>query len=87
MPISVGDKANFETLLEAVLDGDVALLECQLVITGQPATVICALNREPNQSLAFVPIAQLFAGDPYSLLHPPHPDRPGFASQDEVQQQ
>ena len=87
MPLSVGDKANFETLREAMLNGDVALLECQLISTGQPAAVICAVNRESEQSLTFVPIARLFAGDPYALLNPPHPDQLGFASQDEVKQE
>lgn len=87
MPLSVGDKANFETLREAMLNGDVALLECQLVGTDQPAAVICAVNRESDQSVAFVPIAQLFVGDPYTLLNPPHPNQPGFASPDQVQQE
>lgn len=87
MPLTAGDNANFETLREAMLNGDVALLECQLVSTGQPAAVICAVNRESDQSLAFVPLAQMFAGDPYTLLNPPHPDQPGFASQDQVHQE
>jgi len=73
MPLSNGDKANFETLREAVLNGDVALLECRIVGTDTPAAVICAVNQESDHSLTFVPIAQLFAGDPYTLLDPPHP--------------
>ncbi|MES2793336.1 MAG: DUF6117 family protein [Planctomycetota bacterium] len=84
MPLPVGDKANFETLREAILHGDVALLECQLVSTGKTAAVICAVNREPGPSFGFVPLAQLFAGDPYTLLNPPHSDQPGFAAQNLV---
>lgn len=87
MPLSDGDKANFETLRQAIQNGDVALLECQLVSTGASTAVICAVNHEPDQSLAFVPIAQLFAGDPYTLLNPPHPGHPGFASQGDVSSQ
>ncbi len=87
MALTAGDQANFETLREAMLNGDVALLECQLVSTGQSAAVICAVNRESDQSLAFVPIAQLFPGDPYTLFNPPHPNQPGFASPDQVQQE
>lgn len=79
MPLSDGDKANFETLRAAFQHGDVALLECQLISTGEPSAVICAVNREAEESLAFVPIAQLFAGDPYTLLSPPHPTQSGFA--------
>ncbi len=74
MPLSDGDKANFETLRQAVQNGDVALVECQLVSTGASTAVICAVNREASESLSFVPIAQLFSGDPYTLLNPPHPD-------------
>lgn len=87
MPLSDGDKANFETLRAAFEQDDVALLECQLVRTGASAAVICAVNREADESLAFVPIAQLFAGDPYTLLNPPHPVHPGFAAQGDVSSQ
>lgn len=73
MRLSDGDKANFETLRQAFQQGDVALLECQLAATGEPTAVICAVNRGADQSLAFVPIAQLFADDPYTLLTPPQP--------------
>lgn len=84
MPLSDGDKANFETLREAMQNGDVALLECQLVCTGTSTAVICAVNREAGESIAFVPIAQLFARDPYALLRPPHPDHSGFATEDDA---
>ena len=84
MPLSDGDKANFETLRQAVQNGDVALVECQLVSTGALTAVVCAVHREPDQSLSIVPIAQLFAGDPYTLLNPPHPDRPGSAATEEI---
>ena len=84
MPLSPGDKANFETLQTAALHRDLALMECQLVSTGEAVAVICAVNRELDQSFTFVPLAQLFIGDPYSLLNPPHPDQPGFAPQEDV---
>ncbi|MDB5336022.1 MAG: hypothetical protein JWN70_1641 [Planctomycetaceae bacterium] len=87
MPLSDGDKANFETLRQAFQNGDVALLECQLVSTGALTAVICAVNREASESLAFVPIAQLFAGDPYTLLNPPHPGHPRFAALGDVSSQ
>lgn len=84
MPLSEGEKANFETLRAAFEQGDVALLECQLVRTGESTAVICAVNREPDQSLAFVPIAQLFAGDPYTQLNPRHPVHSGFANENDA---
>ncbi|MDB5337366.1 MAG: hypothetical protein JWN70_2985 [Planctomycetaceae bacterium] len=75
MPLSVGDKVNFETLREAMFNGDVEHLECQLMSTGESAAVNCAVNREPDQHFAFVPPAQLVGGDPYTLLNPPLPDQ------------
>ena len=87
MPLSDGDKANFETLRQAIQNGDVALLECQLVTTGASTAVICAVNHEAGESVAFVPIAQLFAGDPYTLLNPPHPNQTGFAPPGDVSSQ
>ena len=84
MPLSDGDKANFETLRAAFEQSDVALLECKLVGTGECTAVICAVIREPDQCLAFVPIAQLFAGDPYTQLNPPHPDHSGFATENDA---
>jgi hypothetical protein len=84
MSLTDSNKSNFETLRQAIKNGDAALMECQLVSTGEPVAVICAVNREVDQSLTFVPIAQLFASNPYSLLNPPITEQPGFATQDDV---
>jgi hypothetical protein len=84
MPLSNADKSNFETLRQAVQNGEAALMECQLVSTGEPVSVICAVNRDAAESFAFVPIAQLFSSNPYTLLNPPATDRPGFTGQEEV---
>lgn len=79
MSLSDQDKANFETLRDAIRNGDAALLECQFLSTGQPTPVICAVNRHLDNSLEFVPIAQLFTRNPYTVLTPPDPDSPGQA--------
>ncbi len=83
MPLSVGDKQNFDTLRRAMLAGDAALLECQLVCTGEPVAVICAANRGKSDQIEFVPFAMLFSSNPYLAVNPPNPDG-GFFSQDEV---
>ena len=45
MPLAKGHRQNFDTLRRAMLAGDAALMECQLVATGEPVAVICAANR------------------------------------------
>ena len=83
MPLSVGDKQNFDTLRRAMLAGDAALLECQLVTTGSSVAVICAANRLAGDGAEFVPLAMLFSDNPYRAVNPPNPDG-GFFTQEEV---
>jgi hypothetical protein len=83
MSLSLGHKQNFDTLRQAMLAGDAALLECQLVATGEPVAVICAVNRLPRGEMQFAPFAMLFPGNPYTTVNPPNPDG-GFCSQEEV---
>jgi len=64
---------NFETLGEAFLNRDAALLECQLKTTGELVAVVVAVNRDADE-FAFVPIAMMFNGNPYECLNPPNPD-------------
>ena len=82
MPLSSGHKKNLETLREAFLAGDVALMECQLAATGEPVAVICAANRLADEGVEFAPFAMMFQGNPYEMLNPPNPDG-GFGSQEE----
>jgi Family of unknown function (DUF6117) len=83
MPLSKGHKQNFDTLRRAILAGDAALLECQLVATGEPVAVICAANRLDSGDVDFAPFAMLFSGNPYEAVNPPNLDG-GFFSQDQV---
>ena len=85
MSLLEGHKRNFETLRRAILAGDAALLECQLVATGEPVAVICAANRQTRGGAEFVPFATLFSDDPYTLVNPPNPAG-GFFSQSEAWQ-
>lgn len=81
MALAQGHRQNFETLQEAFANGDVALMECQMAATGEPAAVICAANRLPDGEIEFAPFAMLFDGNPYRTVNPPNPDG-GFFSQD-----
>lgn len=86
MAIAKGHKRNFNTLIEAVRAGDVALMECQLAATGETAAVICAANGLPDGGADFVPFAMLFNDNPYKLVNPPDP-KGGFHRQEEVWKQ
>ena len=83
MAIPKGHKQNFQTLVDAFQNNDVALMECQLSATGETVAVICAANRMPDGEIEFAPFGMLFNGNPYELLNPPKPDS-GFCTQEEV---
>ena len=83
MGMAKGHKKNFNTLVEAVAAGRVALMECQLATTGETVAVICAANGQPDGGVEFIPFAMLFNDNPYTLVNPPNPDG-GFHSQEEV---
>lgn len=71
MPLSDGDRANFDTLLRAVRAGDAALVACSTLDGGEPISVICAVQPTAGGEIELVPLAQMFRGNPYELLQPP----------------
>lgn len=80
--LSDGDRANFETLRRAVLQDDIALVECQRVSDGKIVAVVCAANLEDGE-ISFVPLATLIEGNPYTAYRPPDPDG-GFCPVEET---
>jgi len=71
-------RANFETLLRAASDGNLALMECLDAETAQPRYVICAVGRE-GTDYVFTPLGHLADGNPYEAYRPPDPGDPaGF---------
>ena len=62
--------ANFQTLLRAAENGDLALMECADALTGEPRYVICAVGREGSDFL-FTPFGHLADGNPYEAYVPP----------------
>jgi hypothetical protein len=83
MAIAPGHRHNFDTLRQAFLAGDVALMECQSTATGEAVAVLCAANHLPNGEVEFIPFAMLFNGNPYEAVNPPKPEG-GFFTQEEV---
>lgn len=78
--MSIPDHArtNFETLLRAAGDGNLALMECLDAETDQPRYVICAVGRD-GSDYTFTPFGHLADGNPFDIYRPPDPDDPrGF---------
>jgi hypothetical protein len=63
-------RRNFETLLRAAGQGDLALLECADAVTGQPRYVICAVGREEG-AYVMTPFGHLHDGNPFEAYVPP----------------
>jgi hypothetical protein len=61
---------NFDTLLRAASNGNLALMEYTDAITGEPRYVICAVGREGTDYL-FTPFGHLADGNPYDAYLPP----------------
>ena len=71
MSISDHARENFETLLRAAADGNLALLECADTATGETRYVICAVGRDDGDYV-FTPFGHLADGDPYEAYTPPN---------------
>jgi len=83
MALLDGHRQNFETLRQAFLNGDAALMECELTATGEAVAVLCAANRSEDGDVEFVSFGTLFDDNPYTLVNPPNPEG-GFYRQDEI---
>ncbi len=67
-------RTNFSTLLRAAHDGNLALMECNDAVTGEPRYVICAVGRD-RRGIIMTPFGHLADGNPYDAYLPP--DAPG----------
>lgn len=75
MAIKPGDRTNFETLLRAAHNGDLALMECKDTATGEYRAVICAYYKDPKSNdYIFSPFGHLATDNPYEQYTPPEPD-------------
>ena len=70
MSISDHARANFQTLLRAAADGNLALVECADAATGDIRYVICAVWRDGTDFI-FTPFGHLADGNPYDAYVPP----------------
>ena len=67
---------NFNTLMRAADDGNLALMECTDARTGEHRYVLCAVHRDGTE-YAFTPFGHLAGENPYGLYVPPAPDARG----------
>lgn len=70
LELNKADLHNYETLLRAVKEGQIALLSCEEKDTGRKVPTICAVNFD-GEDYEFVPLARLFDSNPYEILNPP----------------
>jgi hypothetical protein len=63
-------RANFETLLKAAQAGDLALMECTEVASGETRYVLCAVGRDADDYV-MTPFGHLASGNPYEAYIPP----------------
>jgi hypothetical protein len=63
--------ANFETLLRAARNGDLALMECTDASNDIPRYVLAAVQRDDGGEYLFTPFGHLAEGNPYEAYHPP----------------
>ena len=71
MSLLPGHRTNFDTLRQAALHNDLALMDCRHRDTGEAIAVLCAANRRPRGEIDFVPLAMLFNNNPFDFLVPP----------------
>jgi hypothetical protein len=70
--LSAGHKANFNNLLRAAKNQDLALMQCTDASTGEPVATVCMVNRDAEGNVEFAPVAKLFNTNPYEELLPPN---------------
>jgi len=71
MSIPEGYTNNFNTLLSAVRDNNVCIMECKDIATDKMIIVICAVQPAENGEIEMVPFAKMFDGNPYDEVKPP----------------
>lgn len=63
-------RRNFETLLRAAADGNLALMECTDAVSGIPRYVISAVGRMGDDFM-MTPFGHLHDGNPFEAYMPP----------------
>lgn len=75
MAIPESYRRNFDTLLRAAADGNLALMECTDIITGAPRYVLVAVGRD-GDDYVMTPFGHLHDGSPFEAYRPPESGAP-----------
>jgi hypothetical protein len=67
-------RRNFDTLRQAAVDGNLALVECTDAVTGEPRYVLCAVGRDGTE-FVLTPFGHLAPGNPFDAYLPPDASR------------
>lgn len=77
-------RTNFNTLLRAAGDGNLALMECLDAVTREPRYVLYAVGRADDGDYVMTPFGHLADSNPYDAYLRPDPDDPtGFLAKSE----
>ncbi|MEQ8285730.1 MULTISPECIES: DUF6117 family protein [Rhodospirillales] len=63
--------ANFQTLLRAAENGDLALMECTDIHSEAPRYIIAAVQRGDKKDCDSTPFGHLAEGNPFEAYRPP----------------
>ena len=69
-PLREGDRANFETLLLAAQNGDLAVVSAIRKSDKAQVALVCAMSKE-GSDIRPVPLAVMVEGNPYELFEDP----------------
>lgn len=69
-PLNEADSKNFQTLICADTNGDLALLSAVRKFDGKPVALVCAVNRVDGNT-SFSPLAVMIEGNPFQDFEDP----------------
>ncbi len=72
-PIADGFGTNFNTMLRAAADGNLALVSARYK-DGRPAVLVCAMQTNPDRTITPVPFAIMVDGNPFEMFQDPTAD-------------
>lgn len=71
MALEEEDKANFETLRIAALEGELALVQSLRLRDREEVALVCRVYRDADGEYIVVPLAEMVSGNPVDLYMDP----------------
>lgn len=66
-------RTNFNTLLNAVENKRICMMECKRKKDNEIVNLVCVMNFE-NDETVMIPVAEMMTGNPFEDYYPPNPD-------------